>query len=232
MNKQRRVTRKVTPLSCKSYTMAKLPCLKIPQGKNPKQHQGGRKQLPPRQAEKNPPGSHEANSQKLSECLRLLQPVCSYFFHACSTVSSPPQQSNKAAFTEATSHQTSPRHVLTERQIFWKANFGGCPPRTYPAPLTCVARFPILFPPLGHTRTHAAPSAVCASVALFSCLGSSRAHPASPANRKRRSALTWITTATAARAAGRPDALQPLQRLNQRHRDKTFILKKFTRRVD
>lgn len=110
------------------------------------------------------------------------------------------------------------------------------PPRTYPAPLTCVARFPILFPPLGHTRTHAAPSAVCASVALFSCLGSSRAHPASPANRKRRSALTWITTATAARAAkpGPPGGptRSSLFSVYQRHRDKTFILKKFTLRVD
>lgn len=130
-----------------------------------------------------------------------------------------------------------------KRQIFLNANFAGCVPHS-PRASDMRGPVPDPLPPLGHnTRS----PRLFALLWLFSCLGLSRAHPASfpcpaRASRKRCSALTWITKATPARAVSpavfrfgcratmrRPDALKLFQGLNQGiHVKTTSVLKKFT----
>lgn len=119
------------------------------------------------------------------------------------------QQGTKQPFTETNNATASgkeekrdqQRHVLIKRQIYLNANFGG---RIFHLPRASDMRGPVPdpLPPLGHATRRL--SAVCAAMALF-CVWD-RLEPTQPrslvprASRKRCSALTWITKATAARA--------------------------------
>lgn len=168
-----------------------------------------------------------------------LTPACSLNSVISTTTK---QQSSKATKQRSPRrHHTGPN--FTQARVDGTPNLlegklWRLPPRTYPAPLTCVARFPILFPPLGHARTHTRCSLAClrfcGSFLLFGIVsspprlaGQSGAPLGAHVDHHSNS-----STSRQARPARRPDALEPLQRLNQRHRDKTFILKKFTLLVD
>lgn len=174
------------------------------------------------------------------------------FFLILSTVAQQCHLHNNNAQSSCSPRQTTQQHQenLTktrddETPNFSKGKLWDGAFSTYPAPLTWVARFPMLCP-RSDTRTHTLLLAVCASAPLFLFGIVSRCPASFPcqarASRKSCSALTWITKATAARAVSpavfrfgcgatvrRPDALETFQGSSQDIHDKTTsVMKKFT----
>lgn len=155
-----------------------------------------RKRAKKKQKKKPQPRSHATNSQNLSECLTIFHPVFSTRHKEAVH-----RGTNNAPASGKEAKRGKQRHVLIKRQIFLNANFGGC---IFHLPRASDMRGPVPdpLPPLGHATRRL--SAICASMALF-CVWD-RLEPTPPrslvprASRKRCSALTWITKATAARA--------------------------------